>query len=535
MRAIPFESRLEALESVAALLPWPVPRVRSEAECHELVRLIDAVLVGVARGRGALDVDIGEHLEALARGDGLLRLGYATIGDYARERRGLPASTAQKMVRLARELRTRSLLRAAVRAGEVSVRQAEAVLPVARGEAEAHWVDRARKERVRALKSAVREHTAQECDEEEQWVRVRVDLPPGSRPIIDEAMELGRRILGATSLEGRRAAGMCEEYLGAHAPPDGAEEAARLLSAPAADFEEPIKEWLEKETAQWTFLGQPDPVAASEPLPETETNPYRIDERLGRLTRMRERWDELLGHLAMLLRALKGWQLLGFVSFEHYCTERLGMSAQAVAQRAALEQRLYQLPALQQAMRERRISYEKARLIARYADEESMVGWIERAQKMTCIELRRQLQRMEEAQMCARGEFAVWVPRSLVGVFTLAFAAARKDAGQSLSSGECFARIATHFVETWGPVLTVPDTVKREVLARDNWLCQVPGCSGAAAHVHHIVFRSAGGSDDPSNLVSLCAAHHLHGVHKGYIRVRGTAPDQLEWELGLRV
>src|SRR5436190_1981838 len=82
----------------------------------------------------------------------------------------------------------------------------------------------------------------------------------GCRPIVEEAMELGRHILGATELEGRRAAGMCEEYLGAHAPPEGAEEAVRLLTAPAAEFDEPMKEFLEKENAQWASLGQPDPV-----------------------------------------------------------------------------------------------------------------------------------------------------------------------------------------------------------------------------------------------------------------------------------
>lgn len=43
--------------------------------------------------------------------------------------------------------------------------------------------------------------------------------------------------------------------------------------------------------------------------------------------------------------------------------------------------------------------------------------------------------------------------------------------------------------------------------------------------------RSQGGSDDPSNLVSLCAAHHLRGVHGGLMRVTGTAPDGLRWVL----
>ena len=29
--------------------------------------------------------------------------------------------------------------------------------------------------------------------------------------------------------------------------------------------------------------------------------------------------------------------------------------------------------------------------------------------------------------------------------------------------------------------------------------------------------------------MSLCAAHHLHGVHRGFIRVQGEAPDRLVW------
>jgi hypothetical protein len=72
-----------------------------------------------------------------------LKLSYSGIGDYAREELGIAASTAQKMARFARALRERPLLREAVRAGQVTVRAAEAVLPKAKGDAEAAWVDRA--------------------------------------------------------------------------------------------------------------------------------------------------------------------------------------------------------------------------------------------------------------------------------------------------------------------------------------------------------------------------------------------------------
>ncbi len=516
------------------MFEWPLPRERDEAVCCEAVRAVETLLVRVGRGRGALDVAMGEGLAALGIGDRALRLGFASVGDYARERLGINASTAQKMGRLARELRGRPLLRTAVRAGEVSVSAAEAVLPVAQGDAEDSWVARARLESVRALRAAVKGSGAAQAEEDERWMRFRARIPPEGRLLVDEAIELAGKMIGCTSLTGQRLEKMGEEFYGGHPVPDDDGAAEHLLSEPSGNLGDPLEEWLEKESAQWAFLDQVGPVAAPGSDLDEETDPWRIDQELRRLAALRDRWDEVLGHLAMLFCAMDGWRRMGFASFEHYCRERLGMSVRAVEQRAALERKLYELPPLRQAMQERRLSYEKARLIARYADEESVEEWIERAELMTCIDLRRQLQGSEEAQMSARGEFEVWLPRRVGGLLALAFAAARRDAGRWLSPGECLVRIAAHCIEVWKPALAERNTVQKRVLARDRWLCQVPACSRAAAQVHHIEYRSHGGSDDPSNLVSLCAGHHLHGVHNGSIRVSGKAPDQLRWELGVR-
>ena len=46
--------------------------------------------------------------------------------------------------------------------------------------------------------------------------------------------------------------------------------------------------------------------------------------------------------------------------------------------------------------------------------------------------------------------------------------------------------------------------------------------------------RSRGGANAWMNRVSICAAHHLRGIHGMRIRVEGIAPDDLTWELGLR-
>ncbi len=113
-----------------------------------------------------------------------------------------------------------------------------------------------------------------------------------------------------------------------------------------------------------------------------------------------------------------------------------------------------------------------------------------------------------------------------------AFRAARTASGRPLSRSECIEAIARHFVDTWKPLVVTRNTVQKRVPARDRGFCQVPGCSRAAVHAHHVLFRSLGGGDEPQNLVSLCAAHHLHGVHMGWIRVRGRAPDELRWQLG---
>lgn len=59
------------------------------------------------------------------------------------------------------------------------------------------------------------------------------------------------------------------------------------------------------------------------------------------------------------------------------------------------------------------------------------------------------------------------------------------------------------------------------VRERDAGRCRVCGAAGWA-EVHHIRYRSRGGSDDLSNLVLLCKACH-DAVHAGRLRVRGTS------------
>lgn len=52
----------------------------------------------------------------------------------------------------------------------------------------------------------------------------------------------------------------------------------------------------------------------------------------------------------------------------------------------------------------------------------------------------------------------------------------------------------------------------RQIRARDDYTCQICGAYGpkdrVSLHVHHIIPKGGGGSDDPSNLTTLC--HNCH-------------------------
>ena len=65
------------------------------------------------------------------------------------------------------------------------------------------------------------------------------------------------------------------------------------------------------------------------------------------------------------------------------------------------------------------------------------------------------------------------------------------------------------------------DNVKAYVRYRDGYKCQV--CKGktgdSVLHVHHIVFRSQGGTDNPNNLITLCETCHK-GIHDGTLNVK---------------
>ena len=136
--------------------------------------------------------------------------------------------------------------------------------------------------------------------------------------------------------------------------------------------------------------------------------------------------------------------------------------------------------------------------------------------------------------MWSAGELRAVVPDEVEDLLSDALRAARRAAKGGLTPGEALVAVALHFISTWKEEVLRIIRATDEVVLRDGGLCQVPGCSRQADHVHHVIPRSAGGPLEPWNEISMCSPHHLLGVHDGNLEITGTAPDGLRFVLGRR-
>ncbi len=99
------------------------------------------------------------------------------------------------------------------------------------------------------------------------------------------------------------------------------------------------------------------------------------------------------------------------------------------------------------------------------------------------------------------------------------------DAG--LPMGTFIAFLVATSLDTWRGFARLP--AYGEIYLPDRFRCQNPVCTSRHCTPHHIQFRSRGGGEEPSNLVSLCDRCHLSLVHGGHLAVTGLAPHALDW------
>jgi hypothetical protein len=156
----------------------------------EAARALDRVLVPLCRGQAIFSIAIAEGLADLVDTGALGRLTFARVEDYGREVLGKAESTTQAYVQIGKAVRSRPILRAALWSGALTLWQAQAILKVAHGDAEAAWVALAIREPVRAIKEKVRAVTGEAPDEEQAWRSVLLLMTPEQMADLDAAMAL---------------------------------------------------------------------------------------------------------------------------------------------------------------------------------------------------------------------------------------------------------------------------------------------------------------------------------------------------------
>jgi hypothetical protein len=83
------------------------------------------------------------------------------------------------------------------------------------------------------------------------------------------------------------------------------------------------------------------------------------------------------------------------------------------------------------------------------------------------------------------------------------------------------------------------DAIKRQVWARDGRRCQECGIpvavrGGAKPQTHHMIPPSAGGPDDPANLITLCQPCHATKLGHTFMLAQTSAddyPQYIKWSL----
>lgn len=557
-------------------------------------RRLDQHLRRLSRLRNPVEWRVARMLERLDCGSGYLDLGFARLSDYARERLGLTARRVQALLGLARRLGPLPRVAAAYESGVLSQSQAALVARVATAADQDRWVMRAKSLTVRRLTQEVLEAlperlpddgaTATVCEEEDAGETLGWTGPARLRPLWDEALELARRSGGADEpVHG------CVEFISADflagAPDRPRVLAAELATEPAAEPAEGKRTVLDGAEPDGTDLfeamrGAIEAEAPSGPeadrreasLPDAvieglNDTPRLLDLRLRKLVALRQKLAWQQGRLLRVMAARRLHRDLGFLSFSRYCQERAGLGARRAWQLIALDRRLVRLPRLAAAYRMGEVSWVRASAIAGIATAATEEDWIRVARSVTVRRLRAEVGLATEGvrppglasdgrvQLSAprapaagardglfdgerRVPMRFWAPlevaslwRQAVAVSRMLLLRARAAADAGPAEWECVERILQTFVASWSVRQTAAWQRRYRIFERDGWRCRVPGCSSRAhLQVHHVVFRSHGGGEDDGNLATLCATHHLRGIHQGRLRCHALPDGLLAWE-----
>jgi len=537
-------------------------------------------------GDGARRRALAAVAGCLVAGRGWERLGFARLRDYAAERAGVSARQLQELARVDAGLAALPTVEAALVAGELSWTQARLLCRVATPRDERAWCAVAARLGARELAREVRRVDARAVERSggadspgagggadgEDWETLQLRCSSGVRGRWLLACRVAERGGGealprwacaeAVAAEALAAVGLPAETPEAQGPPTP--EATRWPSA-AAEAGVPTESAGEAPASVLPrSAGPPREVRGAERSgSDVPADPFDLDARLRRGLRDEQRRLARMGPLLLQVASDRLYRGLGYRGFDAYVRDELGLAPSTARALLRLERLAPAAPAFASAWRRGRVTLSQASALAPLlALEHSRPwhrAWLARASRVTVRRLKDDvddaISRGELDPACLtdlpaglrtgatptrsreRVRLRIPAPASVARLFRAVVANVQRRieqrSGRTSSEGEAFEAMLEHALESWG--LHRPLARKFAVFERDGWRCTVPGCTSYRnLQDHHVRFRSAGGGDALENRTTLCAFHHLRGVHGGRLRCVGRAPEGLRFELGLR-
>jgi hypothetical protein len=549
------------------------PAARLDAGARP-VRLSDSEdrLLQLAASVGPLRRVIARIAARVVAGRAYERLGYARLADYARERAGVSGRHLRDLARVDRALADLPALEQALLANLLPWSKVRLLARVATAQDVEEWMARAAAMPTRRLEQEVRERARgpdpldRETDAEPTAL-LRLRCTPAVRETWSVVREVSQRVAGerlsaeetlewvlaevasAVRVDAERFAGWDGPSLrGDHTgpDPDSPQSRGQAGTGPARRSDPRAL--------------PPDVVALAAGLEQADA--FDLDRRLRSAVHLEQTLDAAM---APLLRRVTSsefewnddWCRLATLARDH-----LGISPSKARSLVRLERAGDVCRELRDAYRSGRISWVKARILIPLLTldvggghwREVWVAWAER------VTVRRLEQDVERALLLRAGHHFAWhrckhdparaqdaIPQAEREVcahgidvdateeiaFRVALPVAALFRALRVGARISFEAMLDHALATW--LTTEPGKRPDPVIVRDGYRCVVPGCmSRRNLHDHHIEFRSHQGSDEAANRITLCAFHHLRGVHAGLVRVRGVAPHGLVFELGVR-
>jgi hypothetical protein len=529
------------------------PPERGRLCCNDGALVLDGHLRRLARGDARSRLILGQLAAAFLRRRGQQKLGFVRLDDYARERLRVSGRELQSLATVARRLKDLPHLRSAFDGGDVSWAQLRLLVAIVTPETQEHWLSQARGRTVRALEALVREaNGTTDAEDSEDQVRFRLPCPRRVRRLWHRAVEMARRTAGATLSHGAMAEVIAAEGLSARMPP-----IERWLPEPSPVVGDADPHELINPDLDCTVVNDALPADIGALLRDHDTvDCFVLDARMRAVVEALHQTAWQTGRLLRLFLDRRLFLRMGFRSASRYLRERLSLSERKARALVAVERHTWSAPAFGEAYRTGRLSWVRALTLLPIVSERTAVAWVERAQAVSIRRLADEVDwalasrvpcdpvappplgsRLDvpERQTCARQEWeptdaevAFRAPADVVALFRNAILAHTAPA-EPLWRG--LEHLLEHVVAEW----EAQPRHRDPVFARDGWRCMVPGCSSRRnLHDHHVLFRSRGGDNARSNRITVCAAHHLHGIHTSVIRAWGEAPDGITWDLGVR-